>query len=138
MGVEVKKILLGILLLLVGVAFGTALWYFFFSGITSIPSDSAVLVYKYADKDIRVNLSEEESATLKKMFNHKFVGHDMPSCGFDDDISIQFGEEIFKPALDNDPIIGTKDSELYFGISDSEREKMNNILKKYEATFPAL
>lgn len=119
-------------------ALGIASWYYYFSGKTNITSNSAVLVYKYGKKDIRVKLSEEESAILKKMFNHKWVGHDMPSCGFDDDISIRFDEEIFKPALDGHTTIGTKNSDLYFEISDSERKSMNEILKKYGATFPAL
>lgn len=85
-----------------------------------------------------MKLSEEESAVLKKMLNHKFVGHDLPACGFDPDISIRFGEEIFLPALDGHNAIGEKNSGLYFGISDSERKTMNTILKKYGATFPAL
>lgn len=133
-----KKALLISLFVFVSLVIGIQLWYSFFSGKTNITSDSAILVYKYDDKDIRVTLSEEESKVLKKMFNRKWVGHDIPACGFDDDISIRFGEEIFKPALDGDNAIGTKNNELYFGISDAERNTMNKILKKYGATFPAL
>lgn len=137
-GEKMKKAILVLLSLLVFLSIGTFLWYFFFSGMTNITSDSAVLVYKYNDKDIHETLTKEESAIFKKMFNHKWLGHDMPSCGSDPDISIRFGEEIFMPDLDGHNGIGTKDSELYFGISDSERKTLNKIFKKYGATFPAL
>lgn len=42
------------------------------------------------------------------------------------------------PALDGDNAIGTKNRDLYFSISHSERKTMDKILKKYGATFPAL
>lgn len=74
---------------LLAFAIGTQLRYSFFSEKTNITSDSAVLVYKYDDKNINVTLTQEESAVFKKMLHSKWLGHDVPACGFDPDISIR-------------------------------------------------
>jgi len=130
-----KMVVIVLVLCIIG---GAMSYIYIFSKKTDIISNQAVLVYKYEGKNINTKLTNQESMILKKILNHKRMYSDNPSCGFDKDISIRFDGQIFELACDDDPIIKDEKSGKYLSISDSEREKIDKIISKYGATFPAI
>ncbi len=78
---------------------------------------------------------------LKSLLNGSLFS-DSPSCGFSEDISIELSDNFKKvilcPALDGCSIIRVNASNKYFEISDSDRQRLNEILGEYGFKFPSL
>lgn len=106
--------------------------------LTKVGSEKAILVYKYGNKDIRAELTTEESLQLKRIFNYKFLYKDNPACGFSEDISIIFGKDTFCIACDKCPCIKLLDEDKYFAISQNDRKNIEKIFEKYGGKFPCI
>lgn len=102
----------------------------------SILDTNARLNYVYNDKNINVNLSADESKTIKVMFNGKRLYNDNPSCGFTENVSIRFDNMVFCVACDKCPIV--KWGNKYFKISEGDREIINLVFEKYGGYFPCV
>ena len=126
---------IGVLLVFI---LGGIIIFNFFPQETNIETSFAVLTYKYSDKNICVNLSNEDSQILKAIFNNKKLYSDNPSCGFTPNISIRFGDDVFSIACDNCPIIRLDNKNKYLKVSSEERETINKIFDKFGAKFPCL
>ena len=100
----------------------------------TVPETNAVLTFKYGDCDVVVELSAEESETIRNIFNNKRSYQDNPSCGFTENVSVRFDDSVFCVARDNCSTI--KYQGRYFSISDDERETINNIFEKRGGSFP--
>jgi hypothetical protein len=96
--------------------------------------------YDFLQKNIDERLSKSDSEEIKKILNNRSLFSDNPSCGFSKDISFQFneGDIIYSIARDTCPIFKDEKTGKYFQISEKERNKINKILEKYGASFPAL
>lgn len=150
---NIIKILLLFLLVLLGI--------FIYLNLTYIPHKlSATLIYKHYHKNIEVQLTNEESAQLMKMFNHKFLYRDDLfnddfwywvgekfgigfnqnefESWFDENVSIRFGPLIFCPSGDKCAIIKFVNKNKYFWISETERQRMEEIFIKYGGRFPCI
>lgn len=101
-----------------------------------ILSTNATLNYYYDEKNISINLSADESKTIKRIFEGRRLINDCPSCGFKENISISFDDMIFCVACDNCPVI--KIGKKYINISESDRKIINSIFEKHGGTFPCL
>ncbi|MCL1879216.1 MAG: hypothetical protein FWF71_01115 [Actinomycetia bacterium] len=115
---------------------------------TKIRGSNAILIYSRCGQKINACLTPEESTLLKGILNNRRLYSDSPSCGFDEDISIRFGDQIFCVAHDTCPTIvysrgGDKDCDaasaadrLCMTISKTEREIIDQIFEKYGGFFP--
>lgn len=131
-----KRILITSIIIIVILIIGGFFMLNILSSKVSIPDTNARLIYIYSDKNIDINLSAEESETIKNMFNGKKIYSDNPSCGFTEDVSIRFDNLIFCIACDQCPIVKLEGK--YFKISKADREVINLIFEKYGGSFPCV
>lgn len=147
-----KKLLL-VLLVSLGI--------FIYLNLTYIPHKlSAILIYKHYNENIEVELTDEESTQLIKMFNHKFLYRDDLfgddfwdwvgekfnigfnqnefESWFDENVSIRFGQLIFCPSGDKSTTIKFVNRNKYFEISETGRQRMEEIFAKYGGRFPCI
>lgn len=100
---------------------------------------SGTAIFKYNEYNISQPLSEQDLDSIIEIFNNKSLYRDNPSCGFTEDVSIQFNEsETFCIACDNCPVIYWKNKNRYLGLSDDENSSLRDILKKYGYVFPCV
>ena len=78
--------------------------------------------FKYNDKNINTQMDKEDSDAVVDILNNK-------EC-------FTFGTDTFMVACDGCSII--KYHNKYFNVSDSEIEKIHNIMVKYGAVFPCV
>ena len=98
--------------------------------------NEADIVFVYDDKMIYETLDYTDANEIKNIFNGKMIYDDNPSCGFDDNISVRFDNEIFSLACDGCPIIRYNSS--YFSVSEEDIEVIHDIMKKYGASIPCV
>ena len=136
-----KKAISIISVVVVILACGVFSIFFFAPSSVSVSYDeSAELTYVYDDKNIKTTLEDDERNELCAMFEGKktylISPFDMPSCGFNENVSVKIGNTVFMPACDK---CGTvKTGFVYFNISKRERSSLERIFKKYGATFPCV
>lgn len=131
-----KKYILISILVVVAIVIGGYFMFNFILTFVRIPDENAILHYSYNDEDISVNLTAEESNTIKNMFGGKMLYNDSPSCGFSENISIKCGDMTFCIAYDMCPVI--KCEHRYFRISNEDRKILNGIFEKYGGFFPCI
>lgn len=96
-------------------------------------------VFRHGDADICMTLSSQDQSLIVDLFENKVLYKDDPSCGFTEDVSVQFNKtEIFCIANDTCPIIYWKNKDRYFRISESEYSMLVDILEKYGFYFPCI
>ncbi|KIR01133.1 hypothetical protein P261_02913 [Lachnospiraceae bacterium TWA4] len=61
---------------------------------------------------------------------------DEPSCGFNKNISISFGDMVFCIAYDECNVVKLNDRCI--SISEEDRQKIDKIFEKYGGHFPAI
>lgn len=106
-------------------------------GEISVNHTKATLVFEYADKNIRVELSDEESKQLCDIVNgKKTYSDDMLSCGFSDKIAFIIDGKTFCPACDKCCTIKEWGSGKLFNISKSERNTIEKIFRNHGGYFP--
>lgn len=106
-------------------------------GNTSVNQTKATLVFKYEDKNINTELSDEESEQLFKIVNDKSTfSDDMLSCGFSDKIAFIIDGKTFCPACDECRTIKEWGSGKLFNISKSERNTIEKIFRNHGGYFP--
>ena len=130
------KLLLIILLVIIG---GRMILNFF-PITTTIKTNQAILKYKheYRKIDFVVDLTPEESKTIKKILNYKIQTKDNPACGFNQDIAIEFGKMSFSPACDGCGIVKVGNTGKYIGISKKNKDKIVAIYEKYGGVWPCV
>ncbi|MDR0813968.1 MAG: hypothetical protein LBO63_08265 [Oscillospiraceae bacterium] len=102
----------------------------------NIRTSDANIRYKYNGLELDVQITEEESRILKKIFNGKIPLLGNPSCGFSEDISVYFEKQVFCIARDKCPIIKYKGK--YFSVSEKSRAVIEGIFEKYGGEFPCV
>ena len=100
------------------------------------------LRYKYGEKDIYEEINDPLIIDELKSILRGLAHPDNPSCGFSIDISITLydgnNSVTICPALDRCETMRIGDSNRYFYISENDRRRLDNILKKYGFSFPAI
>lgn len=82
-------------------------------------------------------ISDEDLQTIKKLFNHRILYQDHPSCGFFETVAITFndGEETFCPAGDSCEIIYWVERDRYFSLPAKDYQEFAEIAAKYGMKF---
>ena len=136
-----KKVIFIITIIVIIVACGVLSVCFFAPSTVNVPDDGdAELTYIYNDKNIKATLKDDEREELCSIFKDKqtylITPFDIPSCGFDENVSVKIGNTVFMPACDK---CGTlKTGFVCFNISKRERNSIERIFSKYGATFPCV
>lgn len=134
-----KKVLLIIILFIVAISmiFGTI--YLRVNRTKTEFMNDAIVHFTYETANVTQPLTNDETATLKEIFADKKLYKDNPSCGFSENISVEFdGSQTFCIACDTCPIIYWKEKDKYFRISENEKERLYNLLKPYGVFFPCI
>lgn len=131
-----KKKKLHILIGVISVLIIVIVLLFFVPTPNIIFSQSATAGQIYNDKNINCQLSDEDAKKCVDMFAGKWCFIDNPSCEFEDDTFVQIGINKFQPACDGCAIV--KNGNKYFTLSETERATLDEILNKYDITFPCV
>lgn len=110
-------------------------------GLALSTNEVAHLRYKYVDKDIAEPLTEEETVAVREILKGKRAYRDdaTPSCGFNEEISITFGDQIFCLACDDCGIIKIAGEEnLYINLTDAQRDAIEAIFEAHGGSFPCV
>ena len=99
----------------------------------------AVANFVYADKNVSEEISKEDFETIDKIFSGQIINpFVLPSCGFDDNISIVADGKTFCPANDDCAIVYYKERKGYFNLSENEQAQFRALLEKYGFEFPCV
>lgn len=99
----------------------------------------AVANFVYADKNVSEKISKEDLETIDEIFSGKIINpFVLPSCGFDDNISIVADGKTFCPANDDCAIVYYKERKGYFNLSENEQARLRALLEKYGFEFPCV
>lgn len=102
-------------------------------------SSRATLKFIYADKEIVQVLDADNTARIAEMFSDKALdGGSTPSCGFDENISITFGNQIFAIACDDCAVVKDCTSNKYFDITNAGKAYLVSLFEEYGGFFPCV
>ena len=111
-------------------------------GTTSVNQGEAVtLTFIYCDQNIQVELKSEEAQKVIDIldgnsYDPVFAG--TPSCGFDENISLKVGGQVFAIACDTCNYVQAVDGARYFSISQTDMEYIHALFAQYGGYFPCV
>lgn len=133
---DIKKIVFGVIALC-SLVMGTIL----FIPTTDIHSmECGEFIYVTDKQNIQVPLKTEDLKLIIKLFNHKTLFHDNPSCGFSENVSISINSNqyTFCLARDGCPIIYLTNEDMFFRLTTNEHNALVELLEKYGLVLPCL
>lgn len=99
-------------------------------------SSQATLKFIYADKEIVQVLDADDTSKIAEMFSGKALdGSSIPSCGFDEDISITFGNQIFAITCDDCAVVKDCTNDKYFDITNADKDYLVSLFEEYGGFF---
>lgn len=105
----------------------------------SVDSTQTVeLVFRYGSSSVETQLSEQDSSYIFEILDGKELYSDSPSCGFDENVSFVINGKRYCPACDKCCTVKDCSSGMYFEISRSERNTIEDIFSKYGGYFPCV
>lgn len=109
---------------------------------TSLDTSADVtLSFVYADKNIRVTLDDEEAKKVIDILNgnrYDPLSSGTPSCGFDENISLQVGDRVFAIACDTCNCVQNLSNMRYFDISQEDMAYIHSLFEKHGGYFPCI
>lgn len=109
---------------------------------TNVNSNADVeLTFIYAEQSIIAVLPDNEAAKIIHILDHKrydpiFAG--VPSCGFDKNISLKVGDNIYAIACDTCNTVQDQGNLRYFSVTQEEMDYIHSLFKKYGGYFPCI
>lgn len=108
-----------------------------FSTVIIIGKENVTARYIYGDKNITTELLEEDATLVAEILNGKYVSFfDLPSCGFDENVSVVIDEKTFCIACDECGTVYFKERNGYISLDDSENKQLREILSDYDFEWP--
>lgn len=108
-----------------------------FSTVIIIGKENVTARYIYGDKNITTELLEEDATLVAEILNGKYVSFfDLPSCGFDENVSVVINEKTFCIACDECGTVYFKERNGYISLDDSENKQLREILSDYGFEWP--
>ena len=84
-------------------------------------------------------LSSDDTEELRGIFAGKRLYRDNPSCGFDENASVKFGDsQTFCIAKDTCPIVYWKEKDEYIKLGEDEKTQLYDLLKPFGFLFPCV
>lgn len=136
--VILKNKLFSALFFVIVVILTTLVWICIDKHLTKMDfANEGIAVFIYEDTDSTQMLSKDDVIFIKNIFDGKLLYKDSPACGFTENISIIFNNsQTFCIACDTCPLIYWKEKDMYFRLSETEREQLCEKLKSYGFFFP--
>ena len=105
-------------------------------------ANEVVVKYHYMDNEIEmVIVDPQDISELKSILRGKAI-KDNPSCGFTPDISLIFSDDdnniTLCPACDTCALFRVDDSNRYIKTTKEQRQRFEEIVKKYGMEFPCI
>ena len=97
-----------------------------------------VAVFRYGDMDIMHMLSDEDSETVRTVFEGKTMFSDSPSCGFSENVALVVAGNTYCIACDDCGIVYHVKEDKYFNLSDKENKALRELLGEYGFSFPCI
>ena len=109
---------------------------------TSVNKNAAVtLKFVYADENINITLTDEEAANVTSILDGKRympLSSGIPSCGFNQNISLKVGNRVFAIACDTCNTIQDLGNLRFFSISEEDNAYIRGLFEKYGGYFPCV
>ena len=109
---------------------------------TSVNKNAAVtLKFVYADENINITLTDEEAANVTSILDGKrymSLSSGIPSCGFNQNISLKVGNRVFAIACDTCNTIQDLGNLRFFSISEEDNAYIRGLFEKYGGYFPCV
>ena len=105
------------------------------------PAEDVFLTFVYEGTNINVTLEGEEAEAVMAILDgnrYHPLWAGVPSCGFDPNISIKVGNQIFAIACDNCNFVQDFHNQRYFDITQKEMEQVRSMFEKYGGHFPCV
>ena len=97
-----------------------------------------VAVFRYGDMDITQVLSDEDSETVRTIFEGKSMFSDSPSCGFSENVALVVAGDTYCIACDDCGIVYNVKGNKYFNLSDNENKALRELLGEYGFSFSCI
>ncbi len=134
-----KKIIAFYVVAVMVIVSGVCTFIYFFPSKTGI-SDNSTVAIQCVNKTV-INVSEKDAKELYNMLNDKELHYDSGlACPFRDDFCITFDNGISKETfyISGEGCGSIKYRKKSFSLSNTQTEKLENILNKYNITYPVL
>ena len=109
---------------------------------TSVSNNADVtLSFVYGDDNIRVTLEDDEAEKVIDILNgndYNPFSSGVPSCGFDENISLKVGRRTFAIACDTCNTVQDLGNLRYFNIPNEDMEYIHSLFEKYGGYFPCI
>lgn len=110
---------------------------------TSISADQTVtMTYIRDGLDITRILTDEEAATVISILSgnkaHSPIFSGIPSCGFDESVSLTVGSHTYGIALDTCGTVYDFTVDRYMDLTDEEIRQIHAIFETYSGKFPCV
>ena len=97
-----------------------------------------IAVFRYGDIDISKPLSDEDTETIRAIFNEKSLFSDSPSCSFNENVALIIDGNTYCIACDTCGIVYIVEKDEYFSLTDKENGMVRDLLCEYGFIFPCL
>ena len=109
---------------------------------TNLSSGAKVeLTFIYGDQSIETLLPEAEAQEVIRILDGRAydpVSWGIPSCGFDEDVSLKVGGRVFAIACDTCNCVQDMGSFRYFDIPQEDMDYIHTLFEKYGGFFPCV
>ncbi len=103
--------------------------------------EDVVLTFVYMEADIRVTLETEEAEKVISILDgndYASIGSGIPSCGFDENISLTVDGRVFAVACDTCNYLQDMGNYRYFSIPKEDMAYIHSLFQKYGGYFPCV
>ncbi len=103
--------------------------------------EDVVLTFVYMEADIRVTLETEEAEKVISILDgndYDSIGSGIPSCGFDENISLTVDGRVFAVACDTCNYLQDMGNYRYFSIPKEDMAYIHSLFQKYGGYFPCI
>ena len=97
-----------------------------------------IAVFRYGEVDISKPLSDEDTKTIREIFDGKSLFSDSPSCGFGENVALIIDGNAYCIACDTCGIVYIVEKDKYFSLTDKENEIVRDLLCEYGFMLPCL
>ena len=104
-------------------------------------NSDVTLTFIYGEENISITLEDDEAEKVIGILNGNnydpiFFG--VPSCGFDENISLNVGGRTFAIACDTCNTVQDLGNLRYFNIPNEDMEYIHSLFEKYGGYFPCV
>ena len=104
-------------------------------------NSDVTLTFIYGEENISITLEDDEAEKVIDILdgnNYDPIFFGVPSCGFDENISLSVGGRTFAIACDTCNTVQDLGNLRYFNIPNEDMEYIHSLFEKYGGYFPCV